>query len=278
MTVILLVSPFQASPAGGASQDVEFFTEIEPAGSTLFTGDRIRIKVLASDGAAIGMDLVVEIVTGGKVAVASPVVVAAPGEVLRAGKHFFTATLSMVVDERLPPGVYRARARTGTAVSSFSEPFSVAPWGTSDGGVQVSLTAPAVLKSGDHPIVIITLRNTHNSALLVPSGAATPDCATRWLRFVVLDAGSGGRGLIDDRKDCKHQPMALLRPGETTTFNVDLGRFNEPAHYPRSPYRPARGPLRLQVSVGGAYYGADNSRPEVWKGRALSNRVTIEIK
>jgi hypothetical protein len=100
---------------------------------------------------------------------------------------FHTATLVLSVDHLLPPGVYRARARSGVAVSSFTEPFTVAAWGTPTGGVQVALSAAPVLKREDGLLVRITLRNAHNRALLVPSGISPPGGATPWFEFVFFD-------------------------------------------------------------------------------------------
>jgi len=51
----------------------------------------------------------------------------------------------------------------------------------------------------------------------------------------------------------------------------------EHGHEPRRPFRPNRGRIRLHVSVQGGYYEADAGRPELWKGRALSNQVSIVV-
>jgi hypothetical protein len=124
----------------------------------------------------------------------------------------------------------------------------------------------------------LTLRNTSDRPLHVRSGDAPAECATRWLTFVVFDDAGAGRGLRDDRKDGGHQPTVLLQLGEATTYPVDLGRFNEPGYEPRRPFRPARGRIRLHVSVLGGYYSADAGRPGLWKGRALSNKVSIIVR
>jgi hypothetical protein len=265
-------------PAPATAQRGEFLTEIEPASRTFFAGDSISIKLVGGDGVWLAGGLVVEILTDGKVALAYPFVVSAAREVVRNGRRFRTASLTLRVDEQLPPGVYRARGRAGSAVSSLSEPFTIEPWGTPQRGVQASLAAPAVVKLGDPVVVTITLRNAHSTALLVPSNAGAPECATPWLQFVLFPDNSTGRGLRDDRKDCQTQPMLLLQPRETTTLTADLAKLNEHGHEPRSPFRPAPGRLRVHVSVQGTYYTADSGRQRAWKGTALSNPVTIEIK
>ena len=47
---------------------------------------------------------------------------------------------------------------------------------------------------------------------------------------------------------------------------------------PRRPFRPEPGRIRLHVSVRGGYYAADAERPGLWKGKALSNMVSIDVK
>jgi hypothetical protein len=128
--------------------------------------------------------------------------------------------------------------------------------------------------------VRITLRNADNSSLLVPSGVSPPGCATACFEFVFFDRADAavGRSFRDDRKDCKQQPRVLLRPGETTTADVELGQLNEHGHTPRTPFRPAPDRYRLHVTVIGAYYSADSGRRDIWKDEALSNGVTFEIK
>jgi hypothetical protein len=268
-----------APSAGNASQRPDLLAEVKPAKATVFTGDVIEITALSAAGTSIRPD-VIEIVQDDKVVFEYRLMVPAFGRVERDGRPFHTATLVIVVDHRLSPGVYRARARSGDVVSSFSEPFTVAAWGTPEGGVQVALSAARVLKREDGLLVRITLGNAHNSALWVPSGVSPAGCATPWFEFVFFDSADAavGRGFRDDRKDCKQQPRVLLRPGETTSADVDLGQLNEHGHAPRTPFGPSPGRYRLHVTVIGAYYSADEGRLDIWKDQALSNAVTIEIK
>jgi hypothetical protein len=250
--LVLLGWCLLAPSSGNASQRLDLLAEVKPARATFFSGDVIEITALGAAGTSIFPNLI-EILQDDKVVFEYPLIVAAFGRVERDGRPFHTATLVLSVDHLLPPGVYRARARSGVAVSSFTEPFTVAAWGTPTGGVQVALSAAPVLKREDGLLVRITLRNAHNRALLVPSGISPPGCATPWFEFVFFDSADAavGRGFRDDRKDCQQQPRVLLRPGETTTADVDLGQLNEHGHAPRTPFRPAPGRYRLHVTVRG---------------------------
>ena len=271
----LLALPLHS--ASMALQVRDFFVEVGPGAPPFFTGDVISFTVLSTNPGNVNPS-VVEILSDGKVFVDYRGMTPSSGSVTRDGKRFAYTTLSLVVDEKFPPGIYQARARAGDATSATSEPFRVEPWGKVEAGVQVSLSAPAAVTSATLIPLTITLRNVGSGPLLVPSKGPS-GCATPWLEFVIFDAGAAtGHGLRDDRKDCQRQPRVLLQPKQTTSLEVDLTRWNEHGHAPRRAFRPAPGRYRIHVTVQGRYYEADPGGQLVWKDEALSNSVFIEIK
>jgi hypothetical protein len=265
------------SPIMATQDPASFFVEIEPARSTFFSGDYFTIRVV-SDRGELANFVDLEILSEERVVWSHPLIVSANARVVRKARPHFTASLAVTVDEKLPPGIYRARARKGETVSERSAPFTIEPWGKPDEGVQVALGAPSLIASGERLVVTLTLRNTSARPLHVPSDDAPDECAMGWLTFVLFRDNQTGIGLPDDRKNCGVQPIVLLEPGKVTTYRVDLGKFNMYGHQPRRPFSPAPGRIRLHVSVRGGYYAADADRPGLWKGKALSNVVSIDVK
>lgn len=255
---------------------LSFFVEIEPARSTFFTGERFSVNVF-SNRAELTNLVEVEILAGDRVVLSHHLVVQMPRNVTRRQMPHFGASVGLTVDERLPPGTYHARARQGSTISERSAAFTVEPWGTPTDGVQVSLAAPASIASGEGLVVTLSLRNTSDRPLDVPS--ATPEeCAMPWLTFAVFDGdATTGRTLRDDRKNCEAQPMVRLQPGEVTAHQVDLRRLNEPGYEPRHAFTP-RGHIRVHVSVQGGYYRVDGERAGLWKGTALSNQASVTVR
>jgi hypothetical protein len=235
------------------------------------------VKVFSNRGQLVN-PVQVEILAGDRVVRSDGLFVQLPGREIQRQMPHFRTSLGLVVEEKLPPGTYRARARHGTTISEPSAPFTVEPWGTPNEGIQASLTAPASMASGDSLVVTLSLRNASDRPLYVPSGT-TEECAIPWLSFGVFDGEAAtSRGLRDDRKDCGRPPTVLLQPSEVTTYHVNLRRLNEPGFAPRQPFTPGRGPIRIGVLVWGAAPAVDGERTELWRGKAVSNQVSITVQ
>lgn len=260
-----------------SAQSPDLFVEVAGT-SPFFTGDLISVTVLTASGGNV-FSIVVEVMSDGVVVREFPVgrLIAAPGSTVRDGTHFFTAGLGDVIDERYPPGFYQVRARAGSKVSAPAA-FAVEPWGQPKGGLQVSLTGPAAVTSGEPVPLTAILRNVGPGPLRVPSGAATFDCEWGPFQFALSDASphsSITRGLSGNRKDCKELPRVLLQPNETSSFDVDLTRLYVRGGTP-NPVRPLPGTYRIHVSVRGA--SADTSDPLIWKDQIRSNFIFIDAK
>lgn len=70
----------------------------------------------------------------------------------------------------------------------------------------------------------------------------------------------------------------LLQPAQMTSYPVDLGRLFMYGHEPPRPFKPEPGRLLLHVSVLGGYWEAEARRPGTWKGQAISNKISVEVK
>jgi hypothetical protein len=273
----VLICVLSGAVVSHAQDPLSFFVEVEPARSTFFTGDSLTVNVFSNRGQLVN-PVQVEILAGDRVVRSDGLFVQMPGGEIRRQMPHFRSSLGLVVDEKLPPGTYRARARHGTMISEPSAPFTVEPWGTPNEGIQASLTAPASMAIGDSLVVTVSLRNTSDRPLYVPSGT-TEECAMPWLSFGVFDGEAAtSRGLRDDRKDCGRPPTVLLQPGEVTTYYVNLRRLNEPGFDPGQPFAPGPGRLRVGVLVRGANYTVDGERAELWKGKAVSNQVSLTVQ
>jgi hypothetical protein len=276
----LALAAFLAVTLGGPIQadahaPVSFFVQIEPARSVFFSGDYVDVHIYANPGELANfVDL--EILDGDRVVWSTHVFVAATRGVVRNGLPHQKSIAAVLVDETLPPGTYHARARKGESVSRPSAPFTIEPWGRPDEGVQVSLAAPASVASGETLVVTLSFRNASRHPLQVPADGP-PDCKTDWLAVVIFE-GTGKPQLRDVRKDCRTQPMMLLQPGQTRSYPVDLGRLYMYGHEPPRPFKPEAGRLLFHVSVKGGYWEAEARRPGTWKGWALSNKVSIEVR
>lgn len=277
LCLAVLICALSPAVVSHVQDPVSFFVEIEPARSTFFTGDPLSVNVF-SNRADLANFVEVEILAGDRVVLSSQLVVQLTRQVVRRQTPHFGAGLGLIVDHRLPPGTYRARARKGSTISEPSAAFTVEPWGTPKDGVQVSLAAPASMASGGSLVVTLSLRNTSDRPLQVPS-TTMEECAMPWFEFGVFDGeADSGRGLRDDRKNCGPQPTVLLQPGEVATYHVDLRRLNEPGYEPRQPFTPDRGRIRVHVYVQGGYYKVDGESAGLWKGSALSNQVTLTVR
>ena len=262
-------------PMSAAQESVSFFVEIEPARSVFFTGDEIVVHIYA-DRPELANPVHVELLAGDRVVRSIQGMVAAARTVRRNGVPHFMTSAAVVVDESLPPGTYRARARRDAAISTPSGTFIIEPWGKPDEGVQAALAAPASIASGEDLVVTLSLRNTSRGPLHVPADGP-PECRTDWLVFVIFE-GTGKPQLRDDRKDCRRQPTVLLQPGEMTSYPVDLGRLSVYPYEPPRRFKPGPGRLLLHVSVQGGYWEAEARRPGTWKGLAVSNKISVEVR
>jgi hypothetical protein len=261
-------------PMSTAQDPVSFFVEIEPPRLVFFTGDAITVHIYANRPGLVNVH--VEFLAEDRIVQSTRGLVAATKHVLRNGVPHFTTSAAVVVDEKLPPGTYHARARFEETISRPSRTFIIEPWGGPDEGVQVALAAPASIASGEKLVVTLSLRNTSRRPLYVP-GDGPPECKTDWLAFVIFE-GTGKPQLHDERKDCRRQPTVLLQPGEMTSYPVDLGRLYVYGHEPPRRFKPESGRLLLHVSVQGGYWEAEARRPGTWKGRAVSNKVSVEVR